>query len=505
MDKRNSGTYKKQHIDSLNIFLWVCGILTVIKSVFTEYGYDASYHIALSWRHINGDRLFKEMWEPHQTSAFILDFLMWLYRLFVPSMEGVALFLQICGAVIFVGVALIAYRILSPKVGTRMATIISVIFMAVRPKGMTLLEFSNELMLFSFLLIISLTELIIDKKNVYCVISAVLTAIIALVYPTAILVFIPIFFLLLKTDKKQAVRYLLICVGCGICAFLYIGISVGYRQFTDTILDIMSGDSTHGSESIWSKFRINGIDIPYAFNFLLPLIIIVGTILRKRMSNVEEAIWKTGVCISISTFIGVIVLTNVGILPTFGYLVLGAAVSLIPISKISPKHGSVITLVLCISLLCVRGLYVMNGYSEMNGRFIANIENIIRVGPTKGIVAPLTVADEARESIEDYKNGIKNNDSVLVVADWIADSIVYLYTDAEIANYSTIDTTTYSEKLEEYWNQYPHKRPTVIAYKSYRGNMVPSDNNFIGKLISNQYESDYVGEQWTFYRKKDAN
>ena len=71
----------------------MCGILTVIKSVFTEYGYDASYHIALSWRHINGDRLFKEMWEPHQTSAFILDFLMLLYRLFVPSMEGVALFL----------------------------------------------------------------------------------------------------------------------------------------------------------------------------------------------------------------------------------------------------------------------------------------------------------------------------------------------------------------------------------------------------------------------------
>lgn len=111
---------RKQHI---NIVLWISSILTVIKSIFTEYGYDSSYHIAMSWRHINGDRLFGEMWEPHQTSAFALDLLMLIYRFFIPSMTGVALFLQITGAVIYLLIVLLFYKYISRFVDKRVTTI----------------------------------------------------------------------------------------------------------------------------------------------------------------------------------------------------------------------------------------------------------------------------------------------------------------------------------------------------------------------------------------------
>ena len=60
--------------------LWVCASLINIKSIFTDFGIDSSYAIATSYRHISGDRLFIEMWEPHQTSSFLMDFLMILYK-----------------------------------------------------------------------------------------------------------------------------------------------------------------------------------------------------------------------------------------------------------------------------------------------------------------------------------------------------------------------------------------------------------------------------------------
>ncbi|MBP5276228.1 MAG: hypothetical protein J6Z07_05455, partial [Lachnospiraceae bacterium] len=88
-------TNKNKISQRIIIVLWLFSIGTIIKSIFTEYGYDSSYHLAMSWRHINGDRMFLEMWEPHQTSAFVLDMLMSIYRMIVPSMNGVALYLQI--------------------------------------------------------------------------------------------------------------------------------------------------------------------------------------------------------------------------------------------------------------------------------------------------------------------------------------------------------------------------------------------------------------------------
>lgn len=91
---------------------------------------------------------------------------------------------------------------------------------------------------------------------------------------------------------------------------------------------------------------------------------------------------------------------------------------------------------------------------------------------------------------------------MLAVGDWILDSIVYLYSEAEVANYSTIDTTTYSDKLEEYWNIYPKKKPSVIAYKSYRGENVPTEDTYIGRLILKKYELVEIGEQWIFYKEK---
>ena len=56
------------------MLLWVAVILASIKSIFTDTGFDNAYTVAMSYRHLKGDGMFEQMWEPHQTSIFFTDF-----------------------------------------------------------------------------------------------------------------------------------------------------------------------------------------------------------------------------------------------------------------------------------------------------------------------------------------------------------------------------------------------------------------------------------------------
>ena len=484
-----------------NLILWVAAILTLIKSAFVEYGYDASYHIALSWRHINGDRLFGEMWEPHQTSSFVLDFLMKVYHVIIPSMTGVALYLQVVGAVAFFCVVYFFYRSLLKFVDKNIATIASVILLVARPKGMTLLEFSNLLVVFSVCLLLCILFVYENASCLSAVLTAGFTCLMLLAYPSTVLFFVPVFVFLIRRNQKCGWTYLFSCITFGA---IYVCVHVfqnGFSVFIQNIFNIFGGDATHGVKSLSSFFRFEW-DVPYLVNTIFPMMIIAGFFGRKRLNEKEKQVWLWGVLISSFSFVAVALLTNLGIFTIFGYLVLGAAVSVIPLSKMLSEKKEYILVGVCFAIVIVRGLWVINGYSSINGRFITNIENIIREGPAEGIVAPLSIVNETRESLSDWKKNVSEEDSVLAVGDWLVDSIVYLYSEAEVANYSTIDTTTYSDKLEEYWNIYPKKEPSVIAYKSYRGENMPTEDTYIGRLILEKYEPVAIGEQWIFYREK---
>ena len=52
-----------------------------ISFVFTNISYDAEYQLAMAYRFIKGDKMIVQMWEPHQTSAFLCTFFMKIYLL----------------------------------------------------------------------------------------------------------------------------------------------------------------------------------------------------------------------------------------------------------------------------------------------------------------------------------------------------------------------------------------------------------------------------------------
>ena len=60
-------------------------------------------------------------------------------------------------------------------------------------------------------------------------------------------------------------------------------------------------------------------------------------------------------------------------------------------------------------------------------------------------------------------------DKVLIIGPELMDSLVFLYTDSEIANFTVIDTPVYNETLDEYYRCNPDKRPTVVLIDCWFG------------------------------------
>ena len=78
-------------------------VLTCISFVFTNIGYDSEYQLAMAYRMIQGDSLITQMWEPHQTSAFLCAILMKLYIWITGTTTGIVLFTQFAAFFIHCG------------------------------------------------------------------------------------------------------------------------------------------------------------------------------------------------------------------------------------------------------------------------------------------------------------------------------------------------------------------------------------------------------------------
>ena len=73
--------------------LIVLSIFAAVKMLFFAFGLDEEYQLVMAYRNVKGDRLFFNMWEPHQSSAFLCALLMRPYLLSVGT-TGLVIWLQ---------------------------------------------------------------------------------------------------------------------------------------------------------------------------------------------------------------------------------------------------------------------------------------------------------------------------------------------------------------------------------------------------------------------------
>ncbi len=166
--------------------------LAIIKSIFLGFDIDEGYAIAQAYRLVKGDKLFLDMWEPHQLSAYgCAVFMAPFLALTKGDTTGLVIYLRIIGTCIHLCIAYGLFRAAAKRFGSFTGLLIALIHTNFLSKWITLPEF--ELMQYWCVCILFLALLAFSEKprhaNWYLVLSGLALFFSLLSYPTMLLLY----------------------------------------------------------------------------------------------------------------------------------------------------------------------------------------------------------------------------------------------------------------------------------------------------------------------------
>ena len=198
---------KRKSVVGILVVLGVLGICAIscIKTLFQEFNVDEQYAIVLGYRIASGERMFLDLWEPHQTSGFVCAFLIKLYMMIFGTTEGIVIYLRLIGIFLQVAVSAFVYNAFKKGTSKMVSFYLAVIVFALQPKGIQVAEFSN-LFIWSVLCTMLCFYSICttpDKYKRYSVMAAVFVCVSVLCYPSYLIV-VPIYVIgIYKIFTKQ--------------------------------------------------------------------------------------------------------------------------------------------------------------------------------------------------------------------------------------------------------------------------------------------------------------
>lgn len=241
------------------ILLIALSLLASFKMVFFSLGLDEEYQVVMAYRNARGDRLFLDMWEPHQSSAFLCTLLMKPY-LALFGTTGVVLYLRLCGTVLHLMVSFCLYRVLKSLMEKKYAWILALIYFNTIPKQIILPEFGIMQVWFYTLLSLCLIQYYIKgRKRQYLVLASLALVLNVLSYPSCLILFPFLLLLCFRFSGKDKWRDMgMVTLVCCLCGLGYLGMLFTYTfpaELLATLSHILNGDVTHSlalSEKIFS-------------------------------------------------------------------------------------------------------------------------------------------------------------------------------------------------------------------------------------------------------------
>ena len=241
----------------IHIFFTLTAVFCGLIWAFTNLGYDGEYQVAMSYRMLKGDKMFLEMWEPHQTSAFLPTALMWLYISLFHTTTGIVLYLQVCGMLIRAGIAYLLYRTLCGTLDKPLSYGMALLYFMVSPKDYSLPEFSNLQLWYSTLLFCSLCAYLKKPKPYLLALSALWLCLEVLAYPSCAIVFLgilPVIVIYSAHKWRDVFIFAGICAGLGLMFLCYFLFTIGPGTFMECITGMLALEPTHtvsGISKIW--------------------------------------------------------------------------------------------------------------------------------------------------------------------------------------------------------------------------------------------------------------
>lgn len=304
----------------LKVLLVLGTILAALKLNFVDYTLDEEYQIVMAYRNISGDSLFKQMWEPHQTSAFFCAGLMWIYTTVLGTSTGVILFLRFVALAIQIGLAYAVYKTLQGVVEKEYSFLLALLFFNIVPKNIQIPDFSNMQLWFLVIVVLSLIKYYKDKEKnknsrYLLVIMGIALSCEILTYPTCIILFpFLLIYILCKSGKERIRDCVILTLTCAICGgtwMLCILSRVSLDEFLMNLDKLLSFDLTHDVSGVTNGKVLNYVENVKLWGFWLAVILIVSgilfvvfkAVLKHKGKNLEGkdcslVYWLTAVLLS---------------------------------------------------------------------------------------------------------------------------------------------------------------------------------------------------------------
>ncbi len=294
------------------IIILAVGVVAVsVRMLLGGYVVDDAYHIVMSYRQAIGDRLFMEMWEPHQTSGFLSVVLIRLFIALFGTTEYLVIYLRVCGLIIHGLVAFLLYKTLVRIISKEQAALIAVLSYALFPKLSALPEFSNMQYWFTAISLCLLlrAHMANYEKLLYVILSATFLSLSIVSYPPGIvLAFAYLLFFIPqkeKNTKRAMVCFFLTCFIEGIAYLLTVIWGKNLRTVVANVRNVMLGDKSH-----LSGINVAGepTKVDYANGFLTILVLSLAVIiLSLAVSYIIKKVIKKDALIEIAISFSVLI------------------------------------------------------------------------------------------------------------------------------------------------------------------------------------------------------
>lgn len=212
--------------------LIVLSVIAGATKIFTGFDIDEAYALAIPYRVLQGDRLFADMWEVHQTS-FLLPFLfMKLFYFLTGEMTGVVLYMRVMATLLQLCMSILVYGSVKRFFGMKKeyALLLGLAYYNFLPKWMINLDFSMEqLWFFTLFIICMFCAGIFDgrkqnggRRRLWMAASGLMLALDVLAYPGMVVLYpVTVFLLLFKRKSGKWADVLSLTAGCFVAAVLF--------------------------------------------------------------------------------------------------------------------------------------------------------------------------------------------------------------------------------------------------------------------------------------------
>ncbi|MCR4588962.1 MAG: hypothetical protein K5682_11180 [Lachnospiraceae bacterium] len=242
---------------TIRILLIFFSIIAALKTIFVCISVDEEYQLSMGYRLLRGEHMFVDLWDPHQTSVFLTEFLMWIYHALFSTFDGVVIWIRFGGTMLHLAASYAVFRLIRVFLSKDYAFYLAVIFFHLLPKNSVFTDYSLMFIWSLTFLLVHLFYLQRDHKLYHSVFCGFWMCIMVLSYPSAVLIFPVVLILLLRETtlrKKYALSFVITCLIGGLLYLCYVlSITESLSNFIALVMQMLRGQSSHVNISPWAK------------------------------------------------------------------------------------------------------------------------------------------------------------------------------------------------------------------------------------------------------------